>query len=173
MRRLDNGAPLRAAMTEAGLSVRALAAATKTIDPAGKGVSNALVGHISGEGASARDTIEDANALLIAETLRKPLDSLFTDDASFAVEVSTISARSEIRAAAKEAGIECMVDARTLSAVIGKSLGWVYEQPALHPKGSATPFPVHYAGKSPRYYVTEIVAWMDAVHVAELAAAAA
>lgn len=171
MRRRDNGAPLREAMAQAGLSVRTLAAATKDLDPTGKGVSAATIGCARTAGATGRDSIGDDAAKLIAAALHKPVDSLFADDALFAASMSTISRRSRTREAAEAAGFECMVDTAVLAGVIRKSPTWVSEQPAAHPKGSATPFPIHYAGRSPRYFVSEVLQWMDDVRELETSAA--
>lgn len=170
MRRLDNGAPLRAAMAEAGLSVRALAAATKEIDPSGTGVSPAMVGRIRAEGTSGRDVMSDESAALIAAALRKPVHLLFGHDVPPMPTVSTVSAKQRARDTARTGGIELMLSAAELSQVIKKHTDWIYDQVKEHPAGSATPCPVHYAGKSFRFFLSEYIPWMD--EVGRLAAAA-
>ncbi len=65
-------------MARAGLSIPALAEATKRVDPAGKGVSPAAVGRLAGQGKTARSTCELKTAWFIAEALHAPLPDLFT-----------------------------------------------------------------------------------------------
>lgn len=74
---------LRQAMKDVGYSIPDLSIRTKEIDPAGKGVSIALIGFLVSEGKSARDTCTVASGELIAEALGRPIESLF------AVETST------------------------------------------------------------------------------------
>lgn len=79
--RKDDGRPLRDAMARAGLSIPALAEATRRVDPAGKGVSAATVGRLAAQGKSARDSCELRTAWVIASALHKettaPLQDLF------------------------------------------------------------------------------------------------
>jgi hypothetical protein len=81
LHRKDDGRPIRAAMARAGLSIPALAEATKRMDPAGKGVSAATVGRIAGQGKTARERCELETAWFVAEALHEetnaPLQDLF------------------------------------------------------------------------------------------------
>ncbi|TBO60057.1 XRE family transcriptional regulator [Streptomyces kasugaensis] len=80
--RKSEGRPLRAAMKAAGMSGPKLAAATKVIDPGGRGISPAIVGRLAGRGATARERCRPRTARLIAEVLHQPLNSLFVMPAS-------------------------------------------------------------------------------------------
>jgi hypothetical protein len=85
MRRLlrkDTGAPLRAAMRERSLTGPALAAATKRIDPTGRGISPALVGRLTGQGKTAREHCRPRTGQLIADALGCPLEELFVTPSS-------------------------------------------------------------------------------------------
>lgn len=68
-------------MARAGLSIPALAEATKRVDPTGKGVSPATVGRLAGQGKTARSTCELKTAWFVAEALHTetsaPLQDLF------------------------------------------------------------------------------------------------
>lgn len=64
-------------MRDAGLSGPAVSAATKHVDAAGRGISPATVGNLSGRGRTARDVCELRSAWLMAEALNKPLQELF------------------------------------------------------------------------------------------------
>ncbi|WP_394425532.1 XRE family transcriptional regulator [Streptomyces sp. SGAir0957] len=81
LHRRRDGQPLRDAMTRAGLSITALAEATKRVDPAGKGISAAAVGRLAGQGKTARESCELRTAWLVAEALHMetsaPLQDLF------------------------------------------------------------------------------------------------
>lgn len=77
LHRKANGEPLRAAMRKAGLSGPDLAARTRQLDPAGRGVSPAVVGFLSGTGRSARERCRLTTAWLIAEGVGVPLQELF------------------------------------------------------------------------------------------------
>ncbi|MEU6279791.1 XRE family transcriptional regulator [Streptomyces sp. NPDC047028] len=81
LHRKDDGRPLRDAMARAGLSIPALAKATRQVDPAGKGVSAATVGRLAGQGKTARTTCELKTAWLVADALHQetsaPLQDLF------------------------------------------------------------------------------------------------
>lgn len=76
--RKDSGQPLRAAMKTAGLSGPTLAAATKLVDPTGKGISPAAIGRVAGQGETAREQCRLRTAWLIADALNVPLQSLFS-----------------------------------------------------------------------------------------------
>lgn len=75
--RKGEGKPLRDAMERADLTIEALAEATKTVDPTGKGVSSATVGNLAGRGKTARNRCELSTAWFVSEALRTPLDDLF------------------------------------------------------------------------------------------------
>jgi len=81
LHRKDDGKPLREAMARAGLSIPELAEATKEVDPAGKGVSAATVGRITGKGKTARNRCEELTAWFVAIALHRrtnaPLQDLF------------------------------------------------------------------------------------------------
>lgn len=87
LHRKDDGQPLRAAMARAGLSIPALAEATKRVDPAGKGVSAAAIGRLAGQGKTARSACELKTAWFIAEALHAPLPDLFAIPARLTVSV--------------------------------------------------------------------------------------
>ncbi|GGP55501.1 XRE family transcriptional regulator [Streptomyces abikoensis] len=95
--RKGDGQPLRDAMQAAGLSGPKLAAATRLVDPAGKGVSAAAVGFITGRGQNAQARCRLRTAWLIAEALGQPLQSLFSMPAvsTVTVERSTPDAEEE------------------------------------------------------------------------------
>lgn len=84
--RRDGGRPIRAAMDAAGLSGPDVAQATRTVDPAGKGVSPALVGFLTGTGRSARDRCRLWSGWLIAEALHSPVQDLFMPSRSTSTE---------------------------------------------------------------------------------------
>ena len=69
LHRKADGKPLRDAMARAGFSIPELAKATRRVDPAGKGVSRATVGHLAGQGKTARESCELRTAWFIAEAL--------------------------------------------------------------------------------------------------------
>lgn len=81
LHRKADGNPLRAAMHRAGLSIPALAEATKRVDPAGRGVSAATVGRLAGQGKTARESCELRTAWIVTEALHRetntPLQDLF------------------------------------------------------------------------------------------------
>jgi hypothetical protein len=77
LHRKSNGRPIREAMTSAGLSIPRLAAATKVVDPLGRGVSRSAIGVLVSQGKSARDRCRLRTAWLIADALATPLQALF------------------------------------------------------------------------------------------------
>ncbi|MET7429564.1 helix-turn-helix transcriptional regulator [Streptomyces flaveolus] len=79
MHRRDNGQPIRDAIAEAGLSIEELADKTKAVD--GYGVSRSTIGHMVSTGPSGRSKFEDRSCDLVARTLDKPIDELFSEDA--------------------------------------------------------------------------------------------
>ncbi|UUU21671.1 XRE family transcriptional regulator [Streptomyces sp. DSM 40750] len=101
LHRKGKGKPLRDAMDAAGLSGPELAEATKEVDPAGKGVSPATVGRITGRGKTARDTCEWTTAWYVAQALHRrvnaPLQDLFDMPPHLTVKVerSTPDAQEE------------------------------------------------------------------------------
>lgn len=101
LRRKADGQPLRAAMNRAGLSIPALAEATKGVDPAGKGVSAATVGRLAGQGKTARESCELRTAWIVTEALHKetnaPLQDLFAmpTPSTSIIERSTPDAEEE------------------------------------------------------------------------------
>jgi hypothetical protein len=84
MHRRDSGRYLKEAMREAGLSIPAMAARTKRIDPEGRGLSQALIGFCVATGSSAREEFSDRAAQLMADAVGKPLGDLFADDSTTA-----------------------------------------------------------------------------------------
>ncbi|MGW5408967.1 hypothetical protein [Streptomyces spiralis] len=128
MRRLDNGEPLRTAMRAAGLDIPRLAARTKEVDPAGEGLSKALVGFIVGGGRSAREECSDRAAELMAAALDKELDQLFTSPITMQPE-STSTRGSVVASRRKsEALPERLMDQTELSAFLRKSMSWIDKQ---------------------------------------------
>lgn len=77
LHRRDDGRALRNAMEKAGLSIPELARATRAVDPAGEGISPALVGRLATDRPSGKDTCRLRSAWLIADALGSPLQSLF------------------------------------------------------------------------------------------------
>lgn len=77
LHRKSAGQPIRDSMERAGLSIPALARATQEVDPAGKGVSAALIGRLVATGTSERERCRLRNAWYIAEALHDPLQKLF------------------------------------------------------------------------------------------------
>lgn len=96
MRRRDHGRALREAMNEAGLSIPALAEATRQTDPTGRGVSRALIGFLVSGGVSARETCGNGKAELIAATLDKPLNRLFVDETPLGMPTASTSTGESI-----------------------------------------------------------------------------
>jgi hypothetical protein len=152
-------------MQHAGLSVAGLAARTKEIDPEGRGLSKSAVGFAAATGSSGRDKVSDRAAALIAAALDVAEELLFHEDTPQAPTTDTPSRlRSEMPAPAQQADVEPFVDMKTLSALTGVSRDWYFDQRRAHPPGSATPFPVHWFGTSPRYRLSEVVAWCAEVY---------
>jgi predicted DNA-binding transcriptional regulator AlpA len=154
-------------MSAAGLSIPRLAAETKRIDPDG-GLSAALVGFIAGAGSSAREECSDRAALLIAEALGAPVDSLFEADLIAAPSTSTSTERASEDVPTVTV-LEPMVTVAELAGLIRKSRSWVYER--IRDR-EVNGFPVEYAGNSPRFDYGAVRAWMraEAVKSGRLAA---
>ncbi|MFC8435179.1 hypothetical protein [Streptomyces sp. NPDC057253] len=127
MRRLEKGAPLRAAMTAAELDIPRLAARTKEVDPAGQGLSRSMVGFIVGRGKSAREECSDHAAGLVAAALNREVDDLFADDALHLTSESTSTRRSKIESRRPELP-ERLMDQQELSSFLRKSMSWIDKQ---------------------------------------------
>ncbi|MGI3199617.1 hypothetical protein ACRJ4W_15300 [Streptomyces sp. GLT-R25] len=127
MRRLDKGAPLRAAMKAAGLDIPSLAAKTKDVDPKGEGLSRSLVGFIAGAGKTAREECSDRAAELIAAALDKGVDDLFLTPV-FTLAESTSTRRSQTGERRKPELPERLMDQAELSKFLRKSRSWIDKQ---------------------------------------------
>ncbi|MBK3563181.1 MULTISPECIES: hypothetical protein [unclassified Streptomyces] len=127
MRRLETGAPLRAAMEAAGLDISRLAAKTKGVDPQGDGLSRALVGFIVGKGKTAREECSDHAAGLIAAALDKEVEELFAVGSVFLTPESTSTRRSKIANRRPELPDQLM-DQRQLAGFLRKSSSWIDKQ---------------------------------------------
>ncbi|MFJ2183399.1 hypothetical protein ACIOJG_22540 [Streptomyces anulatus] len=155
MRRLDKGAPLRAAIKAAGLDIPHLAARTKELDPTGKGLSPAYVGFIAGTGKSAREDCSERAAELIAQALDQEVTALF-EPVFFTVVGSTSTSRSVTAVSGKSARKaaplpEQLLDQRELSAFLRKSPSWIDAQiKAAREAGRLWPG-LHYVGRSRRF----------------------
>lgn len=99
--RKGEGKPLRDAMHAADLTIEELAEATKEVDPAGRGISPATVGRLTGRGKTARTNCELSTAWFVAEALHRrtnaPLQELFSmpTDSTSTVERSRSDAAHE------------------------------------------------------------------------------
>jgi hypothetical protein len=82
MQKLDDGQPLRDAMTSAGLSIADLVALTKQVDPTGYGVKKSTIGNLRATGRSSRPGCDDRAAHLIADALKRPVGELFDNTPS-------------------------------------------------------------------------------------------
>lgn len=95
-RRLDRGSRLRHTMKERGLTIMALAEQTRLIDPAGVGVNWRLIGFLTSQGRSARETCSVSTAELIAEALNVPVLLLFKARTDRVLVVRGVSAYRRI-----------------------------------------------------------------------------
>ena len=127
MRRLDKGAPLRAAMKAAELDIPRLAAKTKDVDPTGEGLSRAMVGFIVGSGKTAREECSDRAAELIATALDRELGTLFASTV-FTLRESTSTRRSQTGERRKQELPEQLMDQKELARFLRKSLSWIDNQ---------------------------------------------
>ncbi|MFE5258285.1 hypothetical protein [Streptomyces coelicoflavus] len=127
MRRLDKGAPLRAAMKAAGLDIPSLAAKTKDVDPAREGLSRSLVGFIAGGGKTAREECSDRAAELIAAALGKEVDDLFLTPV-FTLTESTSTRRTKIDERSATELPARLMDQAELSTFLRKSRSWIDKQ---------------------------------------------
>ncbi|MET9973883.1 hypothetical protein ACFYOI_03795 [Streptomyces microflavus] len=165
MRRLDQGAPLRAAIKAAGLDIPHLAARTKELDPTGRGLSPAYVGFIAGTGKSAREDCSERAAELIAHALGREVTALF-EPVFFTVVESTSTSRSATavsgKSAARAAGPlpEQLLDQHELARFLRKSMTWIDSQiKAASDAGRIWPG-LHYVGRSRRFDPREVLAGM-------------
>ncbi|MFD3749698.1 hypothetical protein ACFWVT_05435 [Streptomyces cyaneofuscatus] len=155
MRRLDKGAPLRAAIKAAGLDIPHLAARTKELDPTGRGLSPAYVGFIAGTGKSAREDCSERAAELIAQALDQEVTALF-EPVFFTVVESTSTSRSAVEVSGKSARKatplpEQLLDQRELSAYLRKSPSWIDAQIKAAKEAGRTWPGLHYVGRSRRF----------------------
>ncbi|MFD3614472.1 hypothetical protein ACFWWT_04315 [Streptomyces sp. NPDC058676] len=128
MRRLDEGAPLRAAMEAAGMDLSRLAARTKEVDPEGKGLSRAAVGFIVGRGKSAREECSDRAAGLISTALGKEVEEFFASPV-FTLRESTSTRRSKTGGRQKTERLpERLMDQEELAEFLRKSRSWIDKQ---------------------------------------------
>ncbi|MDX3066908.1 hypothetical protein PV518_32840 [Streptomyces sp. ND04-05B] len=127
MRRLDQGAPLRAAMKAAGLDIPRLAARTKGVDPTGEGLSRAMVGFIVGAGKTAREECSDRAAELIASALDREVATLF-ESAVFTFGESTSTRRTHTAERRKSELPEQLMDQAGLARFLRKSSSWIDKQ---------------------------------------------
>jgi hypothetical protein len=117
-RRLGSGAPIRAAMREAGMNIPRLASAI--------GVSPQLVGFVAGAGKSAREECSDRTAGLIAEALGKPVGDLFDTEPSFDVALrSTSTPRMQMQTSAGTPLPERLMTQAELATYLRKSKSWI------------------------------------------------
>lgn len=126
MRRLDSGAPLRAAMKAAGLDITRLAVRTKEIDPEGKGISRSYVGHMVSTGSSGREECSDRAALLVATAVTKEVGELFTDNTPMSGE-STSTRRARTIGRVKDLPDHLMTQ-RELAKFLRMSMSWIDKQ---------------------------------------------
>jgi hypothetical protein len=150
MRRLDKGAPLRAAMKAAGLDIPRLAARTKDVDPEGKGLSVSYIGFIAGGGKTAREDCSDRAAELISAALGKKVTDLF-EVPVFTPTESTSTRRSQIDGRRKEALPDRLMDQRELSRFLRKSPSWIDKQIQLAKERGELWHGLIYVGSSRRF----------------------
>ncbi|SCD45615.1 MULTISPECIES: hypothetical protein [unclassified Streptomyces] len=165
MRRLDKGAPLRAAIKAAGLDIPHLAARTKELDPTGKGLSPAYVGFIAGTGKSAREDCSERAAELIAQALDQEVTMLF-EPVFFTVVESTSTSRSVTTVPGKSAAQAAaplpdqLLDQHELARFLRKSMSWIDGQ-IKEAKRAGRVWPgLHYVGRSRRFDPREVLAGM-------------
>ncbi|MEU9149157.1 hypothetical protein AB0D59_01050 [Streptomyces sp. NPDC048417] len=150
MRRLENGAPLRAAMKAAELDISHLAAATKSVDPTGEGLSRALVGFIAGQGKTAREECSDHAAGLIAAALNKQVGDLFEEPSIFLTSESTYTRRSKIPGRRRQLPAQLMKQ-HELADFLRKSPSWIDEQIRQAATRGETWPGLFYVGRSRRF----------------------
>ncbi|MER8083791.1 hypothetical protein ABTZ57_01180 [Streptomyces sp. NPDC094048] len=160
MRRLDQGAPLRAAIKAAGLDIPHLAARTKEVDPTGKGLSPAYVGFIAGNGKTAREDCSERAAELIAKALDQEVNALFETVFLTLIE-STSTSRSKTRSFGKSAPVsdplpDQLMDQRELARFLRKSMSWIDAQIKANPEWPG----LHYVGRNRRFDPRAVLAGM-------------
>ncbi|MER5677409.1 hypothetical protein ABT081_10770 [Streptomyces sp. NPDC002238] len=162
MRRLEKGAPLRAAMKAAGLDIPHLAARTKELDPTGKGLSPAYVGFIVGAGKTAREECSTRAADLITRALNPEVGPFF-EDVVLTLEESTSTRRLKTAVSVKS-GLaplpEQLLDQRELSTFLRKSMSWIDGQIREAKEAGHTWRGLHYVGRSRRFDPREVLAGM-------------
>lgn len=147
-------------MRAAGLSINGLAAATRTLDPTGKGVKPATIGFMVSQGKSGRDGIGDDAGQLLARALGAPVEVLFESDDEFcSVTESTSTPGEQIMSASAEP----WVSTEQLADHLGKSPNWVRAMRRQYPKGQPNAFPWRPVGRTPRYQRSAVEAWLDEV----------
>lgn len=158
MRRLDKGAPLRAAIRAAGLDIPHLAARTKELDPTGKGLSPAYVGFIVGSGKTAREETSDRAAGLIAQALDQEVDAFF-ETVFLTLNESTSTRVPRTEASRKSAPSdlpERLLDQRELAGFLRKSMSWIDRQIKDDPHWPG----LIYVGRSRRFDPRAVLAAM-------------
>ncbi|WHX19798.1 hypothetical protein QFW82_23505 [Streptomyces malaysiensis subsp. malaysiensis] len=152
MRRLDKGAPIRAAMAAAGLDIPRLAAKT--------GLSKSLIGFVAGGGKTAREECSDRTALLIAQALDVPLTDLF-ETPSLTAAKSTSTSISHSRGVRRSLP-DRLMDQPELARWLKKSASWIDKQiQETKDLPEDQRFPVHYIGRSRRFDPREVLAHCD------------
>ena len=101
-RRRHDGQAIRDAMSAKGWTLIALAGRTAELDPSGLGVSYQLIGFLTADGTSARETTSPRSADLIAQALDVPRGTLF-EDAQITLETSSAATRKAAAATARAA----------------------------------------------------------------------
>lgn len=137
-------------MEAAQLDIGRLAAKTKDVDPAGAGLSRALVGFIVGKGKTARDECSDHAAGLIAAALGKQVKDLFEELPLFFDEVSTSTRRSQIPSRRTPLPDQLM-DQRQLAEFLRKSMSWIDKQIQEASERDETWPGLFYVGRSRRF----------------------
>lgn len=162
MRRRDDGVPLRAAMQAAGLSIPGLAQATRAKDPAGDGISRAMLGFLVSTGKSARQECSDRAARLIADTLGREVGDLFQDVAPMvAISTSTATSREEMQTTTSTTSEpEPLLTSRQLRKWLQKSESWL---DGMIRDGIIQPI---YAGRNRRFDRTTVLQELAAYRAA-------
>lgn len=149
MRRLDKGAPLRAAMEAVELDIPRLAAKTKEVDPTGEGLSKSLVGFIVGAGRTAREDCSDRAAELIAAALGKEVDDLF--EAPVITLPESTSTRGSGMAERRKPLPKQLMKQAELAQFLRKSESWIDKQIQISRKRGELWPGLIYVGSSRRF----------------------
>ncbi|MFF8656757.1 hypothetical protein [Streptomyces huasconensis] len=149
MRRLDKGAPIRAAMKAAELDIPRLAAKTREVDPTGEGLSKSMVGFIVGGGKSAREECSDRAADLIAAALDQEVLHLF-EPTFIMLPESTSTRRPKTRTVVSPLPQQLM-DQQSLARFLRKSTSWIDRQIRLAQAEERTWPGLIYVGRSRRF----------------------